>query len=236
MPRSSPRLMILMNNNDRPIQYIKGFVEFYKLRFLVNENALIPRPETELLVDEVLHFAKDKSNITVWDIGTGAGNIAISIAKNAPNIKIIATEVSPMALEVAKKNTELHGVEDKIDFVVSDLLKNIDSKHVLPNSELVIVTNLPYIPTERINYLDASVKDYEPHVALDGGPDGFELYRQLFQQINDLKLKPKLIVGEIDYTHGELAAIEAQEYFPDLHAEVKLDLYHRQRILIIRSY
>lgn len=240
----------MKNNNDRPVQYIKGFVEFYKLKFFVDENALIPRPETELLVDAVLLSLRGaeatRQSITILDLGTGAGNIAISIAKNLPensNVKIIATDVSKEALEVARKNTKFHQVEDKIEFIQSDLLSafchsglsGIDSGEVVAsqNDNLIIVTNLPYIPTERINYLDSSVKDFEPHVALDGGQDGFGLYRKLFEQINQKNWKPKLILGEIDYTHGDIAKEEGQKYFPGYNVEVKLDLAHKQRILVI---
>ncbi len=219
------------DKNSKPDQYIKGFVEFYKLRFKVTPDALIPRPETELLVDAVLDFAKSQNQVTVLDIGTGTGNIAISLAKNAPNVKVIATDVSEKALDVARQNAKFHGVENKITFIHSNLLSDIPT---LRHSEnLIIVTNLPYIPTERINYLDSSVKDFEPHVALDGGEDGFELYRKLFTQINERGLKPKLILGEIDYTHGELAAFEAQKYFPNASVEVKKDLAHLQRILTV---
>lgn len=213
--------------SSKPSQYIKGWVEFYKLNFIVTPDVLIPRPETELLVDEVLKFIKLPT--TILDLGTGSGNIAISIAKNIKDIKIIATDISEKALKVARQNAKLHGVESKIKFVKSNLISNIPR----PEGICIIVTNLPYIPTERIPYLDPSVKDFEPKVALDGGEDGFELYRKFFAQINERKWKPKLIVAEIDYTHGELAALEAQKYFPDARVEVKLDLHHKQRILKI---
>lgn len=237
-----------------PKQYIQGWVEFYKLKFKVTPDVLILRPETELLVDEVLNYARrmeaggwsktpnhrpPTSNLTVLDIGTGAGNIAISIAKNAPNVRIFATDISEAALDVARENARLHKVEKRIFFIQSDLLENVQGQ---PD---VIVTNLPYIPSSRINYLDPSVKDFEPRVALDGGPDGFELYRKLFDQIQmhnpglDLNAqtgigKLKLIVCEIDYTHGELAVQEAQKYFPKAKVEVKKDLAQKQRILIVR--
>src|SRR3989344_9001871 len=114
---------------DIPHAYIKGYVEFYKLKFKVTSGVLIPRPETELLVDEVLRFLSQLPTTdyqlqtpTILDLGTGAGNIAISIAKNAPEVKIIATDISEKALKVAKQNAKLHGVEDKITFVKSDLL------------------------------------------------------------------------------------------------------------------
>jgi len=100
---------------------------------------------------------------------------------------------------------------------------------------LIIVTNLPYIPAARIPYLESSVKDFEPLIALDGGEDGFELYRKLFAQLVKKGLNPTLLIGEIDYTHGELAALTAQKYFPDAEIEVKKDLAHMQRILTMTN-
>lgn len=211
--------------SSKPYQYIKGWVEFYRLKFKVTPDVLIPRPETELLVDEVLKNIKDG---LVLDLGTGAGNIAISIAKNTPNIKIIASDISQKALKIAKQNAKLHGVLSRIKFIQSDLLKNINEKIDC------IVSNSPYIPGARIPYLDSSVKDFEPLEALDGGVDGFELYRKLFKQIKAKKLKPKLIICEIDYTHAEIATNEAQKYFPNAEIEVKNDLAKKQRILLIR--
>lgn len=229
--------------SSKPSQYIKGWVEFYKLKFKVTPDTLIPRPETELLVDEVLkcikyHVSSIKGkDILILDVGTGAGNIAISIAKNAKDVQIIATDISHAALKIAQKNSKLHGVENRIKFIHSNLLENPiihDTRYTI----LIIVTNLPYIPTDRIAYLDSSVKDFEPHVALDGGNDGFGLYRKLFQQLSTLGvvsgLHPRLIIGEIDYTHGDLAANEAQKYFPGAAVEIKKDLAYLQRILTIK--
>lgn len=218
--------------NEKPKQYIQGWVEFYKLKFLLTEDVLIPRSETELLVDAVLEYLSSKPTLgkispLIMDIGTGAGPIAISIAKNNSQAKIIATETSKKALEVAQQNAKLHLVCEQIKFVQSDLLDNITEE---PE---VIVTNLPYIPTARIPYLDSSVKDFEPHIALDGGEDGFELYRKLFAQIVKKGWQLKLLVGEIDYTQAEVAIKESNKYFPSAHAEVKLDLTHKQRILKI---
>lgn len=225
--------------SSKPLQYIKGWVEFYKLRFKVDERVLIPRPETELLVDEVLNCIKynvssiKDSEILVIDIGTGAGNVVVSIAKNSKHVQIMATDISNSALNVAKNNADLHGVKNRIKFIKSDLLK----ERIIHNTKykiLIIVTNLPYIPSLRINYLDSMVKDFEPHLALDGGEDGFGLYRKLFQQIKEKGWEPKLIIGEIDYTHGEIAYQEAYKYFPKAQIEVKKDLAYKQRILLIR--
>ncbi len=217
--------------SSKPYQYIKGWVEFYKLKFKVSPDVLIPRPETELLVDEVLEFVRSKNhNKFVLDLGTGTGNIAISIAKNSLKTKIIAADISSKALKIAKQNARLHGVENQIIFLKSDLLNQLGD---CPD---IIVTNLPYIPSARIPYLDSSVKDFEPLVALNGGEDGFKLYRKLFKQIKKKRWIPKLIIGEIDYTHGELAVNEAQKYFPEAEIEVKTDLVHKQRILLIRQF
>lgn len=233
-----------------PVQYERGWVEFFRLKFKVTHDVLIPRPETELLVDEVLSRIKNQElrikqkNITILDVGTGAGNIAISLAKNlrlhlrGVKLNILATDISAKALKVAKQNAKFHKVEDKILFLQSDLLSSLPSSlSPLPFS-LIIVTNLPYVPTQRIPYLDSSVKDFEPHIALDGGKDGFELYRKLFQQVNALQITHRMcnqimIICEIDYTHGELALNEAYKYFPNSKIEVKKDLGHLQRILKI---
>lgn len=258
--------------SSKPSQYIKGYVEFYKLKFKVTPDVLIPRPETELLVDKALSFLKHTADlpthrstgtpthrytdILILDIGTGSGNIAISIAKNLSlhlegvKLKIIATDISTKALKVAKQNAKLHGVEAQIEFVESDLLAAVNNDvliHRLTDTpthrptDILIVTNLPYIPSARIPYLGSSVKDFEPKVALDGGEDGFALYRKLFKQILRLHLEGppagragvKLIIGEIDYTHGELAVNEALKYFPKASVEVKTDLAYKQRILKI---
>lgn len=239
--------------SSKPHQYIKGWVEFYKLKFKVSPDVLIPRPETELLVDEVIAYAKQSNHpeerssdegsrsLTILDLGTGSGNIAISIAKNlnvhsrSVHTNIIATDISQKTLKVAQQNAKLHGVEDKITFVKSDLLSDLNHTLSPKPFTLIIVTNLPYIPAARISYLDSSVKDFEPHVALDGGKDGFDLYRKLFQQIKNKSLEPKLLVGEIDYTHGDIAYIEAKKYFPKAEVEVKTDLAKNQRILLIRG-
>ncbi len=238
--------------SSKPCQYIKGWIEFYKLKFKVTPDVLIPRPETELLVDEVLSFVKKCTlnptpyTLTSLDLGTGSGNIAVSLAKNLSHlpvrqaglggVTILASDISTKALKIAQQNAKLHGVSDKITFIQSSLLSNLrlHPKGVRLDNIDIIITNLPYIPSARIPYLDSSVKDFEPHIALDGGEDGFNLYRKLFQQIKDKGWKPKLIVGEIDYTHGELSVNEAQKYFPAAQIEVKTDLGHLQRILTIK--
>jgi release factor glutamine methyltransferase len=213
-----------------PKQYQEGYSEFYKLKFKVTPNVLIPRPETELLVDEVLHspITKNQVPVTILDIGTGSGCIAIAIAKNNPTARVIATDISDKALEIAILNAQFHQVEDQVFFFKSDLLSEIK---VSPD---IIVTNLPYIPTARLLYIDPMVTNFEPRTALDGGRDGFDLYKRLFFQMNEKKIFPKLFLGEIDDAHGQLALQEAKRTFPQAEVEILPDLTKTDRILRIK--
>ncbi len=235
---------------EKPKQYQQGWTEFYKLKFFITEDTLIPRPETELLVDEVLSLSSSLRSIrseakeekqshsnhhpratthplTIMDIGTGSGIIAISIAKNQPNSKILATDISEKALDVAKKNAKFHKLENKIFFQQRDLLIGMQ---VAPD---IIVTNLPYIPKARLLHIDPMVTDWEPMTALDGGVDGFELYRTLFNQIKNMNLYPKYLIGEIDYTQADLVKSEVKKLFPEAKVEVKDDLAKMQRYFLI---
>jgi release factor glutamine methyltransferase len=209
---------------EKPKQYQQGWTEFYKLKFFLTPDSLIPRPETELLVDEIIKIKPS----TVLDLGTGSGNIAVAVAKNLPETKILATDVSDKALEVARKNAKFHKVEDQIFFEIRDLL---DGMQKAPD---VIVTNLPYIPTARLMHIDPMVTEWEPKVALDGGIDGFELYRKLFAQIVEKKLFPKYLLGEIDYSHADFVYQESRKFFPQAKAEVKQDLAKKQRYFVIK--
>lgn len=214
----------MKSNTKPPIQYQRGWTEFYKLKFKLTPDVLIPRPETELLVDEVIKL-NPKS---VLDIGTGSGCIAISIAKNLKDAKVIAIDISKQALQIAEQNSKLNGTTKRIVFFQNDLLSGIKA------TTDVIVTNLPYIPTARLMHIDPMVSEFEPKIALDGGVDGFELYRRLFSQIKENKLYPKFLIAEIDDSHRDLSLAEARKYFPDAkEIEIKLDLAKIDRILKI---
>lgn len=225
-----------------PKQYQQGWTEFFKLKFKLTRDVLIPRPETELLVEEVII----RNPKTVLEIGTGSGCIAVSIAKNLPDSKIIATDISEKALLVAKLNSKTNKVEDQIIFIQSDLINFVplvkqedqDNKVTYVRNFVrlpdIIVANLPYIPTSRLMFIDPMVKDFEPRIALDGGQDGFEIYRKLFAQMKEKKFYPKMLVAEIDYIQAELAIDEALKYFPEATAYVKKDLSKTDRILVIK--
>lgn len=163
--------------NNVPIQYITNHQEFMKLDFYVDENVLIPQPDTEILVEEVIKYV-EQNNLTtstfpikILDLCTGSGAIAISIAKYIENVEVTATDISSKAIQVAKLNAEKNLVHKKITFIESDMFENIQE------SEFdIIVSNPPYIETSVIQTLSAEVQQ-EPHIALDGGNDGLHFYR-----------------------------------------------------------
>lgn len=190
-----------------PVQYIIGEQEFYGLPFAVNPDVLIPRPETEILVEEVLKLAEGRfkdSNPTVADIGTGSGAIAVTVAAKAPGWdRIIASDLSAGALKTAKENAARHQVLHKITFVQGDLMQPLIEQSVVID---VLVSNPPYIPSKDIPLLQAEVKDYEPVLALDGGEDGLEVYRRLFEQMSQLDVPPAWVGLEVG--QGQSAAVK----------------------------
>ncbi|HBI04976.1 MAG TPA: peptide chain release factor N(5)-glutamine methyltransferase [Paenibacillaceae bacterium] len=171
--------------NGEPLQYIFGEQEFYGLPFHVNPSVLIPRPETELLVEEALQripeiFPEDQT-IVVVDVGTGSGAIIVSMAVfGSPRWKYLALDISPDALKTAESNARSNGVGQQISFLEGDLLSPFQNGTVPIN---VLLSNPPYIPSGDIAGLDTQVKDHEPLSALDGGQDGLDLYRRMINQL-----------------------------------------------------
>lgn len=165
-----------------PIQYILGKTEFMGLEFMVTPEVFIPRPETEILVETAIEigrrFQAIGHRLNILDIGTGSGNVAISLAKFLPQAKVYATDISDKALRVAKINARFHNLENRIKFIQSDLFTTY---YLLPTTCYLIVCNPPYIPTLDIERLQPEIS-YEPTIALDGGKDGLEFYRKI---IND---------------------------------------------------
>ena len=156
--------------NGKPIQYITNEQEFMKLKFYVDENVLIPQPDTEILVEKVIDEFKDKE-VKILDLCTGSGAIAVSLAKYIKKSNIIATDISNKAIQIAKLNSEKNLVHKKIKFILSDMFKNIKN-----NTFDLIVSNPPYVKTDVINNLEKSVQN-EPNIALDGGEDGLKFYK-----------------------------------------------------------
>ncbi|HEY9765590.1 MAG TPA: peptide chain release factor N(5)-glutamine methyltransferase, partial [Chroococcales cyanobacterium] len=159
-----------------PLQHIRGKQEFMGLDFIVTRSVLIPRPDTEILVEEVLDRCQENSAPLLLDIGTGSGAIAVSIASYLPSAKITATDLSPEALEVAKRNALKHGVS--IDFLLGPDFDPLEERGGYEGFFDFLVSNPPYIPSEEISTLEPEVRDFEPILALDGGKDGLDLYRR----------------------------------------------------------
>ena len=164
--------LIMRRAKHEPLQYITNKAYFYDLEFFVNENVLIPRPDTEILVETVLNTVSEEKFIL--DIGTGSGCIAISLAKNLPNAKIDAIDISKNALKIAEQNAGNNGVY--IDFHNADITNNYQ---LTTKNYDIIVSNPPYIPSNQCRTLMPEVSNYEPQTALDGGPDGLDFYRHI---------------------------------------------------------
>ena len=214
-----------------PIAYIVGSKEFMNFDLTVDENVLIPRPETEILVEAVIDRLKNFSGkIKIADLGTGSGAIAISIAKFIVNVEVEAVDISEKAIDIAKLNAINNNVADKINFHVGDLFDPIvDQKFN------AIVSNPPYIPSDIINTLQSEVKNYEPRIALDGGADGLNFYRKIIDLSPKLLLKNGFIAVEIGYDQAELITnlMESDGQFDKI--EVIKDLAGLDRIVIAKN-
>lgn len=189
-----------------PIQYITGQQEFYGLTFRVTPAVLIPRPETELLVEAVLaHFKTHTGPLRIADVGTGSGAIAIALARHLPQAEITALDLSPQALAVAESNAREHGLTQRIRFVESDLLAQpITQLHSFD----AIVSNPPYVPLADMPELHPQVRDYEPAMALFAGATGLDVYRRIIPQARDVLQPGGLLALEIGHDQREsLAAL-----------------------------
>ncbi|MBL8062808.1 MAG: peptide chain release factor N(5)-glutamine methyltransferase [Anaerolineales bacterium] len=214
-----------------PLPYILGHWEFYGLDLNVTPDVLIPRPETELLVDKAIKWlTAQPTKRSVADVGTGSGAIAISIAKNISDARILATDVSLAALQVARNNAEKHGVSDRIDFLHGDLLPDA-SGHQLETFDL-ICANLPYIPTQTLSGLP--IFGREPTLALDGGEDGLDLYRRLLE-VAPKRLRPRgMLLFEIEATQGIHALNLAFDTFAEAAISLHQDLARHDRLLEVQ--
>jgi len=211
--------------SGEPLPYLLGHWEFLGLDFKVTPDVLIPRPETELLVEKAIAWLeKNPERRSVADVGTGSGIIAISLAVHISDARILATDISPAALQVAMRNAEHLGVSGRIEFVECNLLPKQAKTDIL-------CANLPYIPTETLHNLP--VFEHEPVPALDGGADGFETIRSMMQAAPN-HLKPHaLMLFEIESTLGGQAIRLAQELFPTSRIRIHQDPSKHDRLLEI---
>ena len=210
-------------NNHIPVQYLIGYSYFYGYRFIVNNNVLIPRFDTEIVVDKILEEAKKNNIKTIVDIGTGSGCIAIVLKKELPNTNIYAIDISHEAIEVAKENQKLMNVD--ITFIENDLLNNINMKFDM------IVSNPPYIDIN--DSISDVVKDHEPSIALFSPNHGLYHYEKILEQSKNCLNKKGIIILEIPSTRtNELIEIVKKYY---QNCEVYQDLNHLNRVMVIRT-
>jgi release factor glutamine methyltransferase len=224
------RAKVQRRGQREPLQYIIGSTSFCGLEIAVNRDVLIPRPETELLAERAWTFLQECEGVpTALDIGTGSGCVAISLAHRVPLIKVCATDMSGAALELAWRNAQSHQVSDRIDFRQGDLFAAVP-KGARFN---LIVSNPPYIPTARLETLEAEVREHEPRGALDGGPDGQDFYRRMAAEAHGWLRPAGCVMVELD----EEGASMTSEIFQNknwLVEDVEKDYQGHDRILVAR--
>jgi len=210
-----------------PLAYITGVQSFFGLEFNVSPHVLIPRPETEVLVEQAIQVAGlFQCRLTIADVGTGSGCISIALAKSLSSARIIATDVSTYALQVAQKNIRRHRVENNIRLVQTNLLNSIQEKFH------IVLANLPYIPTIKLNKLP--VLNYEPRLALDGGKDGLILIKQLIQGIHGKLQAKSVIILEIEHTQTSGITKTCKQLFPSASCTIIEDLTGFPRVAVIK--
>jgi len=218
-----------------PLQYIIGKQEFMGLEFYVDNGVLIPRPDTEILVEAVINMAKEgfsnKERINIVDIGTGSGAITLSLAHYIKNSFVFSIDISDKALEIAKINCNRLNLNDKVKFIKGSLFEPLWDLDLRYNIDIV-VSNPPYIPSQDIDDLQVEVSKYEPRIALDGGWDGLDFYRLITRDSMDYLRDKGILAFEIGYNQGEDVRniLESSGGFKDV--SIIKDLAGHDRVVI----
>ncbi len=247
----SAKLEALIQRLERgePLPYVIGRWEFFGLDFIVTPAVLIPRPETELLVERALSWLRqrltvnhqailvksasaDLATLRAVDVGTGSGCIAIALAVNMPGLQVAATDVSPTAVEVARRNAAKFGVSEGVKFSCCDLFPSEESSNTQLSTFDLIVANPPYIPSETLHGL--RVYGREPTVALDGGADGLDIIRRLLAEAPRRLSLGGLILLEIEASHGPAVLSQAYDAFTEAGISLHQDLSGHDRLLEIQ--
>lgn len=212
-----------------PLAYILGYKEFYGVNLLVTSRVMIPRPETEALVEHTLFMSlmgMETRELVIADVGTGSGAIAVNLAIHLPAARIYALDNADAVLDVASYNIRAHNVADRVTLCKGDLLEP------LPEPADLIVANLPYIPSERIPTLQPEIQ-WEPREALDGGLDGLDLIRRLLTQATEKLKEHGVILLELDPEQVPTVEEMAQRLFPEATTSVEQDLARQDRMFVI---
>jgi len=215
--------LVQRRRQGEPTAYITGHCEFYGLDLCVDRRVLVPRPETELMVEKALALARSLHFKSAADIGTGCGDIAISLALNLPRLEVYAIDISAEALEVARLNCQKHGLTDRIRLLHGDMLAP------LPGPVDLITANLPYVTGPELSR--SGLAAFEPRLALDGGGDGLDKIRKLCLQAGD-KLRPHgVMLLEIGQGQGQAVTDLLRRYFPSAAVEITPDLQGIERVI-----
>jgi len=234
MPDQEKHLATLLERRLRrePLAYLVGHREFFGIEFVVGQGVLIPRPETELMVEWAIraaHRIHEGGRVPlIADVGTGCGNIAVALVLNMQDLRVYGTDVSSAALSVARENVERHRVQDRVVLVQGDLLAP------LPERVDIIAANLPYGRKDRMNGLQPEVA-WEPLNAICGGPDGLDVLRRLLEQAPGKLRKGGCLLMEIDPDQVDALRDEVLAWFPDAVLEVERDLAGHDRLFIVRT-
>ena len=215
--------------NNEPMNYVLGYSYFYGYRFIVNDGVLIPRPETEELVGLILgkydEYFNGKS-IDLCDVGTGSGAIAIALKKEEEKLNVYASDISEDALKVARLNAQNN--DAKVEFFQGSMLEPFIERDIKVD---ILVSNPPYIKT--VETIEASVYDYEPHVALFGGEDGLKFYREILENAHKVLKSKGFIFFEMGYDLKDSLSALAKEYYPESRIEVYKDINGKDRMMMI---
>ncbi len=239
-PSQKQRLqeMRISRQRGEPLQYILGSSEFMGLKLKVDQRVLIPRPETELLVEAVIEKIKlffQRKSLQILDLGTGSGNVAISLAKFVEHCQVTAIDISQEAIDVASQNAKAQQVDQKIHFVCADMADYLREPCTTQSTFDIIISNPPYIPTDQLAYLPRDVQR-EPHRALDGGSEGMDFYRLILAQSKYFLNHSGFLFFEVG--DGQRAKLEklCSSYVPFAKIEFHKDYAQTERIMILINF
>ena len=228
--------LLVRRLNREPLAYITGRQEFWSLDFLVSGDVLVPRPETEMLVESALSHLAEATNSElprILELGTGSGAIAVALATELPQAQIVATEISPAALAIARRNASRNGVFDAIRFLEGDLFSALAED--LENYFDLIISNPPYIPRDQVSKLDAEVSRWEPRAALDGGVDGLDFYRRIAEQAPAYLRQYGAVAVEIGAAMGAVVSALFRNRAAYGNTQVHQDYSGRDRVMLARA-